>query len=112
LEVAVPGGYGRVLLAATAGVPGTSDGRRSVIRRYCDICETQIGRSYVSDRFKPSVYRAGANWAAEIIVRNGNTWNQGDLCLDCLKEIVAEGREYPRQAPRLTGSALEGDSNA
>lgn len=74
-----------------------------MIRRYCDICEQQIGRNYVSERFRPSLYLARRNWAAEVIVCKGGTWNQGDICLDCLKQILNEGAEY-RTTPHYSGA--------
>jgi hypothetical protein len=63
-------------------------------RRYCDICEKQLGRNVVSQRFRPSFFRRYTNWHAEVMIRKGSTWNTGDMCLDCLRELLNESFEW------------------
>ena len=79
-----------------------------MIRHYCDACGKEIGRNVVSERFKPTFYRKGENWYAEVLIAKGATWNKGDLCLDCLKEFLSsqESRGRFSGAPPLGGVVL------
>ena len=60
------------------------------IKRFCDMCDGQIERNYVSQRLK--IKRR--EFVAEIMIHRGATCNQGELCRKCVMEIITEGKEY------------------
>jgi hypothetical protein len=60
------------------------------IRRFCDVCDNEIGRNYVSERLK---IKRGT-FLAEIMISKGGTSNAGELCRDCVKAILTEGKEH------------------
>lgn len=79
-----------------------------MIKRFCDACGTEISRNVVQQRFRPSRYFNNQNFAAEIIVKVGDTWNAGELCLACLTTLVCnpdcehdENDPAPRRTKRL-----------
>jgi hypothetical protein len=61
-------------------------------RYFCDGCDREIDRNYVSRRFKPSHYfkheYAGTNISAEVIVTVGGVSNAGHLCRPCLDTLL------------------------
>ncbi len=70
----------------------------------CDVCGKETPRNYARDRFQPQLAPNGADAkgiAKPPIVRlevhasvqtgAGYAWNQGDLCLECLKKTIAAG---------------------
>lgn len=66
-----------------------------MIRYFCDGCGKQIGRNFVSQRFKPCKYFAPAeapavNFEAEIIVKTNGCANDGHICKDCLIALVTK----------------------
>ena len=63
------------------------------IKLYCDMCNKEIGRNYISERFKPWIYRNNTNFSAEVIITKNKITNQSELCLDCVKLLVNEGKE-------------------
>lgn len=64
-----------------------------MIKRYCDVCGKEVQRSVTSERYRPSAQKQGVRMDCEIMVAIEGTWNAGDLCLSCLKDIVANGQE-------------------
>lgn len=61
-----------------------------MIRRYCDVCGEEIKRNYVDQR----LIRHLNEWRIEIIVGHKDLgWNNGDICLKCLLNIVQNGTE-------------------
>ena len=60
------------------------------ILTFCDMCDEQIGRNYVSQRLKLK----RREFIAEIMIQKGATCNHGDLCRDCVMKILTEGKEY------------------
>jgi hypothetical protein len=58
-------------------------------KRYCDVCDTEINRNYVSSRYR---LKRGA-FTAEIMLKRDSTWNTGEICLPCLRELLTKGRE-------------------
>ena len=63
------------------------------IRIFCDGCGEEIGRNYVSNRFKPELQLKGQLFELDILVKKGGVCNAGELCVDCLLKIIKEGRE-------------------
>ena len=63
-----------------------------MIKRFCDMCGVEVHRNYVSDRYEPSFEQ----FKVEIMVYKGGTNNSGEMCLNCIKKIVAEGIERER----------------
>lgn len=60
------------------------------VKQFCDMCNEQIGRNYVSQRMKLK----RREFTAEIMIHKGSTANQGDLCRTCVMEILTEGKEH------------------
>ena len=58
-------------------------------KTYCDICDESITRNYVSKRL--SLKRI--EFTAEIMIKQGDKYNTGDLCRDCVMLILKEGKE-------------------
>lgn len=61
------------------------------IRRYCDICESEIvvgrtGMLYVEYCFGP-----GKRLCVELRHALNGTWNSGDVCNECMRAAVAKG---------------------
>lgn len=56
----------------------------------CDICNKEIQRNYVDKRLKRS---DKYGFEIEVMVAYKKTWNDGDLCLNCLMEIINKGEE-------------------
>jgi len=67
-----------------------------VIKYFCDSCGKETKRNYVSDRFE---FKVGKNTFA-IIIATHDTWNSGELCLECLSKAI--NTELKRQE-RLGG---------
>lgn len=65
-----------------------------VTKYYCDICEKEIQRDCVGERFKPWLYAGSANWSAEVMIAKNNVWNDGMICMDCLRKILASKQEF------------------
>lgn len=63
------------------------------IRRFCDVCQEEIDRNYVSERLKDDVFMSGPNVGTtvkvEVTLGLGETWNKGDLCACCAADAVA-----------------------
>lgn len=81
-----------------------------MIRRFCDACDTEIQTNYVSDRLvaernvkTPSGRRLTIK--VELTVGTGTsspggaTWNEGELCRDCILDTVAVLDTRPQMAP-------------
>lgn len=62
------------------------------IKHFCDVCDRQINRNYVSDRL---VVQRGP-FVAEVMVSKDGTSNTGELCKDCVMEMFTYGEEPPR----------------
>ncbi len=62
------------------------------IRRYCDLCDRELYRNFVSSRVHGSGFVTtelrGENVWVEIILGVGGTWNSGELCLVCTRTAV------------------------
>ena len=64
-----------------------------MIKHYCDICEKEVHRNYVSDRLKMKL----EGFEVEVMVTKDNTTNSGELCRDCLLKILRTGHElFPK----------------
>jgi len=67
-----------------------------MIRHFCDICEKEIERNYVTDRFKESSVlpgkHSGRRVEVEIIVTIGinrpDAGDAGEICRDCLYRFL------------------------
>lgn len=60
-----------------------------MIKIFCDFCGVELERNFVSRRFMPKL----KNIVLEVLVSVNKVWNSGHLCSDCIKKIVAEGKE-------------------
>lgn len=67
------------------------------VKHYCDGCGKEIDRSYVTDRFIPTllINTTGSyvKVKAEVQLSVNGTWNRGDICRDCLLRVLTEGGE-------------------
>ena len=59
---------------------------------FCDACGSEIGKNYVGERLKRSLRINRTKFSIEVIVASNDTWNQGDICLDCLLKVVMDGK--------------------
>ena len=59
------------------------------IKRFCDMCDGEISRNYVSQRMK--IKRR--EFTAEVMFHKGSTCNTGELCRKCVMEILTQGKE-------------------
>ncbi len=68
----------------------------------CDLCGRKRKRNYVTQRWKPYMTRLGAKSdesvrvEAEVIVAVNGVWDGGELCGDCLLDLVGERRHLER----------------
>lgn len=60
------------------------------VKYFCDCCKEELTRNVVSDRYRPTRYSNYTNFAAEVMVRVGTTWNSGHLCKPCLLTILTD----------------------
>lgn len=63
------------------------------IKHLCDACGIEIDRNYVSERYTPTKWFRDKylNITLEVQVKKEKTWNDGDLCFDCLKAVFEAG---------------------
>jgi hypothetical protein len=61
------------------------------IKLLCDLCKQEFDRNVVKEPFMPAINGV----RLQIHVAVNGTWGVGELCLPCLKRIVAEGVEKP-----------------
>jgi len=55
----------------------------------CDVCKKTVEREYVSNR----LIRNKGRVTIEVMVAVDETWNKGDVCLDCLLDVMNNGTE-------------------
>lgn len=60
-----------------------------MIKRICDICKKEIERNCVGQRYLPCLGKV----SCEVMVAIEGTWNDGEICLDCLKKVLMQGKE-------------------
>jgi len=60
-----------------------------MLRLFCDVCDKEIKRNYVSERYKPML----GKFRVEIMVSFKDAWNSGEICKECLLKIINEGKE-------------------
>jgi hypothetical protein len=70
-----------------------SGGLNMVVEHRCDICRKKIKRNFVGERWNPHLDK----FQIEVIVAKNDVWNEGDLCLTCLKRIVRTGKEIEKK---------------
>ena len=54
---------------------------------YCDRCEKEL-KKHEGGRLIVSLNK----WGVEVMHSQGSTWNAGNLCWKCVREIVAKGK--------------------
>ena len=59
------------------------------IIQMCDVCGASLGRNYVSSRLQLKRGR----FTAEIMLKRDSTYNTGEICLKCVREVLAKGKE-------------------
>ena len=60
------------------------------IKMYCDLCEKEVKRNFVHNRWKIHAPITGQNDAViEIMAGTGGMINHGILCQSCIAEIIA-----------------------
>lgn len=62
-------------------------------KMFCDRCGYETSENFVSNRAIISF----DGWNAEIMLAHGGAYNQGILCEDCLRILLAEGSLSPKQ---------------
>lgn len=83
--------------------------REDMIKQFCDMCMTEIDRNYVSNRLK-MVYCPDAGnpdmptIIAEVMVEVNGICNHGDLCRNCLFEVLTHGVDLNEQEKEQTSS--------
>lgn len=65
-----------------------------MVKHYCDGCGKEIERNFVCDRYKAGMLKNEHSFTAEITISMDKIWNHGDLCLECLKELLLPGNEF------------------
>ena len=67
------------------------------VKRFCDVCGKKMDRNYVGNRYEPAMVgkdgKTGPRVELEIKVAIAGIWNNGEICLDCIKWVVNEGEE-------------------
>lgn len=58
-----------------------------MIRHYCDCCERELERNYVSTRLEGDFVHMGTKVRYQVLLGVG-AWNDGDLCRTCLRDIL------------------------
>ena len=67
-----------------------------MIKCYCDVCEIEVPRNYVSQRYKLKQNISGRKLEAEVMLCVDGVWNSGALCESCMRHLLAVGKEPPR----------------
>ena len=55
-------------------------------KRFCDNCGVEITKNYINERIQWKVGR----WTFQVIAATDNTWNDGALCKNCIKELFLQ----------------------
>ena len=61
------------------------------IRRYCDICESEIVVGRTGPLFVEHTAGPGKRLRVELRYALNGTWNSGDVCNECMRAAVAKG---------------------
>lgn len=69
-----------------------------MIKQFCDICKKELTRNVVEDRL---IVERG-DFKAEVLIAKGGTTNTGDLCYDCLIEMLTSKPRKPRSDKGIT----------
>ena len=59
-------------------------------RVFCDVCDTEIERS--ANRTIMTYAMNGHRIGVDLMVSLDDTWNGGDICLDCIITTVSNGK--------------------
>ena len=60
-----------------------------MIKHYCDCCESELSRNYVTQRFSEEMVVSGKRVRVDIMLVIDGVSNQGDLCENCLGKFLA-----------------------
>lgn len=63
-------------------------------KTFCDVCEKELKKDYVSERLSytdnPAIADMGKGTGImiEVEVGKNGTWNKGNICLGCLRQML------------------------
>jgi hypothetical protein len=64
---------------------------------FCDICEREIGRNFVSKRLERVGWHNDKKVQIQVTCGVGEQWNRGEICLDCLLEAIKDAATSEKQ---------------
>ena len=65
-----------------------------MIKTFCDVCEKEIDRNWVTQRLvRYFAIPHKVSVEVEIIVKIDGVWNDGAICEGCLMTAIVEGEE-------------------
>ena len=74
------------------------------VKWFCDVCKKEMKRNVVDKRLKGMVDFSDKRVLIEVMVGVENTWNDGEICMKCLHDVLVEliNREEDKNARKET----------